>query len=90
LTSKGKDISKYSHYKKEGEVLLLPGSYFEVKGIMTAGNGLIIIQLDELPLSFECIIGLKTNDQNEQEFLQIYNQFISKSLYRQSFPTLET
>jgi len=44
-----RDIKPYSMYPDEDEVLLPPGCSFEVKGKLDAGNGLTIIQVEELP-----------------------------------------
>lgn len=46
----GKSIKKHSRFPSEQEVLLMPGSYFEVVGILPGGasNGLDIIQLKEI------------------------------------------
>jgi hypothetical protein len=42
-------ITQYSLVPSEAEVLLPPNSRFKVKGMFDAGNGLIQIQLEELP-----------------------------------------
>jgi len=55
-TERGRDITYFSSYP-EGEVLLMPG-YFVVKGIMSPGNGLSIIDIEELPPPFDIIIGM--------------------------------
>lgn len=58
----GKSIVNLSRFKREKEVLLAPGSYFEVVGIL-AGNGenFDIIQLKEIPSPFP-IIELQNTD----------------------------
>jgi hypothetical protein len=43
----GKDIKAHSFYKKEDEILLLPGIFFEVTGSLDPGNGLHIISLKQ-------------------------------------------
>lgn len=44
----GKDIRQHSMYKKEHEVLLLPGRKFEVVSCLNVGNDLNIIQIKEM------------------------------------------
>ena len=44
----GKNIRGHSMYKKENEVLLLPGFQFKKVGILNQGNGLNIIQIEEI------------------------------------------
>lgn len=44
----GRHITEFSTLQKENEVLLLPGFHFKVKAKLDAGNGLIIIQIEEL------------------------------------------
>ncbi|CAF3407706.1 unnamed protein product, partial [Rotaria socialis] len=43
----GKMIKNHSFYKKEDEVLLLPGTYFEVTNNFNSGNNLHIIQIKQ-------------------------------------------
>lgn len=43
----GKSIKAHSHYKKENEILLMPGTYFKVKGKWSPAENLFIIQLVE-------------------------------------------
>ena len=43
----GKDIRQHSFYQDEDEILLLPGSEFEVVGLCNMGNNLHMIQLKE-------------------------------------------
>ena len=43
----GKSIKAHSFFKKEKEVLLLPGTYFEVTGHLDSGNDLNIIHLKQ-------------------------------------------
>lgn len=50
LTScRGREISQYSAVVTESETLLPPNSKFKVDSTFDAGNGLIIIQLIEIP-----------------------------------------
>jgi hypothetical protein len=51
-----REITRYSLLKKEDEILLPPGSRFEVKSVLPQGD-LTIIQLEELP-SKEWIVNL--------------------------------
>lgn len=44
----GKVIKNHSNYQQENEVLLLPGTQFEVTSHLNAGNGLQIIQMKEI------------------------------------------
>ncbi|CAF2832676.1 unnamed protein product [Rotaria sp. Silwood2] len=44
----GKVIKNHSNYQEENEVLLLPGTQFQVISHLDAGNGLQIIQMKEL------------------------------------------
>jgi len=45
----GKDIQNYSQFgAMEAEILLSPGSLFEIKGIADAGNDLHDIHLEEV------------------------------------------
>lgn len=44
----GKNIRGHSMFKKESEVLLLPGFQFKKVGILNQGNGLNIIQIEEI------------------------------------------
>ncbi|CAF0954926.1 unnamed protein product [Didymodactylos carnosus] len=47
--SNGQSIKSHSYYSdKEEEVILMPGSYFEVRGHLNSGHGLRIIQLQEI------------------------------------------
>jgi hypothetical protein len=48
-TGRARSITKFSLVPKEAEVLLPPNSRFRVLGQLDAGNGLVIIQLKELP-----------------------------------------
>jgi hypothetical protein len=48
-TGRARIITKYSLVPSEAEVLLPPNSCFKVLGQLDAGNGLVIIQLKELP-----------------------------------------
>jgi hypothetical protein len=48
-TGRARLITQYSLVESEAEVLLPPNSRFKVKGVFDAGNGLIQIQLEELP-----------------------------------------
>jgi hypothetical protein len=48
-TGRARLITQYSMVPSEAEVLLPPNSFFEVKGVFNAGNGLIQIHLQELP-----------------------------------------
>lgn len=43
----GKIIKEHSFYKKEDEILLLPGTYFEVINNFDSGNNLHIIHLKQ-------------------------------------------
>ena len=43
----GKDIKNHSFYKKEDEILVLPGLFFEVTGNLDSGNGLHIISFKQ-------------------------------------------
>ena len=48
----GKSISNHSHFPQEGEVILMPGTYFEVVSILNdAGGDLCIIDLKEISLA---------------------------------------
>lgn len=44
----GKDISQYSYYPVESEVLLLPGTMLTVKSVGDFGSGLSQIQIEEI------------------------------------------
>ncbi len=48
-TGRARMITMYSLVPSEAEVLLPPNSRFKVKGTLDAGNGLMQIQLEELP-----------------------------------------
>ena len=48
-TGRARVISMFSLVPSEAEVLLPPNSRFKVLGQLDAGNGLVIIQLKELP-----------------------------------------
>ena len=43
----GKDISAYSAYPQEEEIVLMPGTCLRVKGMLTESNGRSIVHLDE-------------------------------------------
>jgi hypothetical protein len=43
----GKSIQSHSHFKEENEILLMPGSYFQVVSKWKPAKGLYIIQLQE-------------------------------------------
>jgi hypothetical protein len=46
----GKSVASHSYFKNtEKEIILMPGSYFEVVGHLDSGNQLHIIQLQEIP-----------------------------------------
>jgi hypothetical protein len=47
--SQGRDITQFSLIPGEAEVLLPPGTTTKVISVMSAGNGLTIIQLEEVP-----------------------------------------
>jgi len=56
----GKEIRKYSHYQNEDEIILMPGTHFEVLGQMQLNANTTIIHLQEiappvplLPLPFD-------------------------------------
>jgi len=49
---KGKNISMFSVFQAEREVLLMPG-YFVVKGVVYLGHGLTLIDLEEVSPPFE-------------------------------------
>ncbi|CAF1415578.1 unnamed protein product [Adineta ricciae] len=44
----GKDISEYSYFASENEILLLPATQFRVRGCLDQGHGLHLIQLEEV------------------------------------------
>jgi hypothetical protein len=48
-TGRARVIAKFSLVPSEAEVLLPPNSRFKVLGQLDAGNGLVIVQLKELP-----------------------------------------
>jgi len=56
-TERGRNIKDFSNFSDEGEVILMPG-YFVVKCIMSSGNGLSIIDIEELPPPFDIFIGI--------------------------------
>ncbi|CAF1540164.1 unnamed protein product [Didymodactylos carnosus] len=43
----GKKIHSHSHFKNEQEILLMPGTYFEVKGKVDGGSNFNIIHVEE-------------------------------------------
>ncbi|CAF1422896.1 unnamed protein product, partial [Didymodactylos carnosus] len=51
----GKRINPYTYYKTEDEILLLPGSYFEVVSELDAGRDLHIIHMREITPPFPLI-----------------------------------
>ena len=55
-----REITRYSLVPSEGEVLLPPGCRFIVQSVFDAGNGLTIIQIEELP-SDEWILDLRAD-----------------------------
>jgi len=52
---KGKNIKSFSAISTEEEILILPGTIFKVIGILHAGNGFTMIQLEEQEIGFELI-----------------------------------
>ena len=48
-TGRARVITKFSLFPSEAEVLLPPNSRFKVMGQLDTGNGLVIVQLKELP-----------------------------------------
>jgi hypothetical protein len=45
----GKQIGSHSHFQnREKEVIIMPGSYFEVMGQLNQAAGLLIIQLKQI------------------------------------------
>jgi hypothetical protein len=43
----GKSIKAHSHYKRENEILLIPGTYFKVRSKWSPAENVFIIQLRE-------------------------------------------
>ena len=43
----GRSISKYSAFKTEDEVILLPGAYLRVKGVSPGDDGISIVHLEQ-------------------------------------------
>jgi len=43
----GVDIKAYSACPGEAEILLVPGTYLTVRGILPVGEGVTMIQMDE-------------------------------------------
>ncbi|CAF1347133.1 unnamed protein product [Adineta ricciae] len=48
----GKDISRYSTYPTESEIVLLPGTEFKVIGCLNLGHGLHMIKLQQIEPQF--------------------------------------
>jgi len=48
-TNNGKLIRAHSYFENEDEILLHPGMYFKVIGVLNPAEGLHIIQLREIP-----------------------------------------
>lgn len=44
----GKNILNHSYFEREDEILLLPARQFKVASVLNSGNGLHIIQIDEI------------------------------------------
>jgi hypothetical protein len=44
----GKNIRNHSYFEREDEILLLPARQFKVTSVLSPGNGLHIIQIDEM------------------------------------------
>ena len=58
----GKAIQAHSHYKRENEILLMPGTYFKVIGKSNPSEDLHIIHLRETPPPYEIItLPISTN-----------------------------
>jgi hypothetical protein len=49
MTFRGVKISEYSVYPNESEILLLPGTVLKVIDQLDMGNGLVVVQLREIP-----------------------------------------
>jgi NAD:arginine ADP-ribosyltransferase len=59
--SSGRNIQKHSFFGTENEVLLLPARQFEVIGLLDSGNGLRIIQIQEIKPQFELLASVIKN-----------------------------
>ena len=51
----GIDISRYSSFPDEDEVLLFPGTEFKVVGVLDLAEDVHMVQLEELPAEVELI-----------------------------------
>eukprot|EP01124_Arcella_intermedia_P030226 TRINITY_DN6565_c0_g1_i2.p1 TRINITY_DN6565_c0_g1~~TRINITY_DN6565_c0_g1_i2.p1 ORF type:complete len:630 (-),score=149.67 TRINITY_DN6565_c0_g1_i2:8-1897(-) len=59
---KGVNISQYSLFPDESEIILLPGTKLVVKSVLDLGNNLFLVQLEEIPSSSyleNCLYGDK-------------------------------
>jgi hypothetical protein len=52
-TYRGVKISEHSIYPSESEILLLPGTYLKVVDQLDLGNGLVAVQMHEIPSEIE-------------------------------------
>ena len=56
VTTRGVDISAFSQFKGEAEVLLPAGSVFQIKSIANLGGGLVMVQCVDHP-TIKSVIG---------------------------------
>jgi hypothetical protein len=75
----GKDVSRYSYFDSENEVLLLAGSRFQVVACLDQGNDLHTIQLEEIESTGSFLPSIKPSDPNEYKLRGKIAKFKSKS-----------
>ena len=66
----GKDVSKHSFFKSENEVMLTPGTQFQVLGCLNQGNNLHTIQLKEIESQPSLPVSMDKLDNNERKILK--------------------
>ncbi|CAF3946606.1 unnamed protein product [Rotaria sordida] len=72
---RGKDISKYSFFQQENEILLLPGTAFEVVRCSYKKNNLYTIHLKEIKSPYQLLesVSTKTNIQTLETSSLLHN-----------------
>jgi len=97
-TVKGVNISEYSLYPAESEVLLLPGTCLKVVDQLDLGGGLVVIQLQEIPSKMEVTTALLDDkdaiefwlELSEEKFTTPLADFCESILRRNNLPLIKT
>jgi len=96
-TEKGVNISGYSFYPAESEVLLLPGTCLKVVDQLDLGGGLVVIQLQQIPSMVEVTTSLLGDKEaiefwlelSEEKFTTPLADFCESILRRHNLPLIK-